>query len=86
MVAALARELPDDTVCFNGAVSFIPVTAFLLARATHAPGLIWVASSIAVDPRPERIGESTLATPSGAAPRCCRARPPISGPTPSRDG
>jgi glutaconate CoA-transferase, subunit B len=60
MVAALARELPDDTVCFNGAVSFVPVTAFLLARATHAPGLIWVASSIAVDPRPERIGESTL--------------------------
>ena len=36
MVAALARELPDDTVCFNGAVSFIPVTAFLLDDSNAA--------------------------------------------------
>lgn len=60
VVAALARELPDDTVAFNGAVSFVPVCAFLLARALHAPNLIWVAGSIAVDPRPTSIGESTL--------------------------
>ena len=60
VVAALARELPDDTTAFNGAVSFIPVCAFLLARATHAPNLVWAASSIAVDPRPPAIPESTL--------------------------
>jgi glutaconate CoA-transferase, subunit B len=60
MIAALARELPDDTRAFNGAASFIPVCAFLLARETHAPDLVWVASSIAVDPRPPRIPESTL--------------------------
>jgi glutaconate CoA-transferase subunit B len=60
VVAALARELPDDTVAFNGAVSFVPVCAFMLARATHAPNLIWVASSIAVDAQPVAIGESTL--------------------------
>jgi glutaconate CoA-transferase subunit B len=60
VVTALARELPDDTVAFNGAVSFVPVCSFLLARATHAPNLVWVASSIAVDARPRAIGESTL--------------------------
>jgi glutaconate CoA-transferase, subunit B len=60
VVTALARELTNDTVAFNGAVSFVPVCAFLLARATHAPKLIWVAGSIAVDPQPASIGESTL--------------------------
>jgi glutaconate CoA-transferase, subunit B len=60
VVAALAREFPDDTVAFNGAVSFVPVCALLLARATHAPNLVWAASSIAVDPRPPAIPESTL--------------------------
>lgn len=60
MVATLARELPNDTRAFNGAVSFIPVCAFMLARATHAPDLVWVAGSIAVDPRPASIPESTL--------------------------
>jgi glutaconate CoA-transferase subunit B len=60
MIAALARELPNDTRAFNGAASFIPVCAFMLARETHAPDLVWVASSIAVDPHPPRIPESTL--------------------------
>jgi len=60
MIAALARELPNDTRAFNGAASFIPVCAFMLARATHAPDLVWVAGSIAVDPYPERVPESTL--------------------------
>lgn len=62
LVAALARELPDDTRAFNGAVSFVPVCAFMLARATHAPNLTWVAGSIAVDPQPSEIPESTLAS------------------------
>lgn len=60
VVTALARELSDDTVAFNGAVSFVPVCAFLLARASHAPNLVWVASSIAVDAQPAAVGESTL--------------------------
>ena len=38
----------------------MPVCAFLLARETHAPDLVWVASSIAVDPTPPRIPELTL--------------------------
>jgi glutaconate CoA-transferase, subunit B len=60
VVAALARELPNDTRAFNGAVSFVPACAYLLARATHAPDLVWVAGSIGVDPRPKAIPESTL--------------------------
>jgi glutaconate CoA-transferase subunit B len=60
MVVELARRFDNTTRAFNGAVSFIPVCAYLLARATHAPDLVWAASSIAVDPHPPRIGESTL--------------------------
>jgi len=60
MIATLARELTNDTRAFNGAVSFVPVCAYLLARRTHAPELVWGASSIAIDADPAAIPESTL--------------------------
>jgi glutaconate CoA-transferase subunit B len=60
MVVTLAREFTDETRAFNGAVSFIPVCAYLLARKTHAPGLVWAASSIAVDADPTQLAGSTL--------------------------
>ena len=60
VVTALASAFDDDNRAFNGAASFVPVAALMLARATHAPGLTWVAGSIAVDPRPAAIPESTL--------------------------
>jgi len=60
MIATLAREFDDSTRAFNGAVSYIPVCAYLLARRTHAPGLVWAASSIAIDADPVQLGESTL--------------------------
>ena len=60
MVCALAAELTDDTRVFNGAASFIPIAAFMLARATHAPGLTWAAGSIGVDAHPREIPESTI--------------------------
>jgi len=60
MVVTLARAFDNSVRAFNGAVSFIPVSAFQLARATHAPGLVWVASSLGVDPYPSKIPESTL--------------------------
>ncbi|MEQ8716802.1 MAG: CoA-transferase [Acidimicrobiales bacterium] len=60
MVVTFSRALPNDTKAFNGAVSFIPVCAYLLARRTHAPDLVWAASSIAIDADPAEIGESTL--------------------------
>ncbi|TDJ64046.1 MAG: CoA-transferase subunit beta, partial [Proteobacteria bacterium] len=43
--------------------SFIPVAAFMLARATHAPELIWLASSVGLEPRPQGIPASTLEAP-----------------------
>lgn len=60
MVVTLARDFTNDTRAFNGAVSFIPVAAYLLARRTHAPDLVWAASSIAIDADPPHLGESTL--------------------------
>ena len=45
MVVTLARQFDNSTRSFNGAVSFIPVCAYLLARKTHAPELVWAASS-----------------------------------------
>ena len=60
MVVTLARQFSNATRAFNGAVSFIPVCAYLLARKTHAPELVWAASSIAIDADPGRLGESTL--------------------------
>lgn len=60
MVSALAAELTDETRVFNGAASFIPIAAFMLARATHAPGLTWAAGSIGVDAHPAEIPESTI--------------------------
>lgn len=63
MVTTLAAYFRDgDQVC-NGMASFIPVAAFMLARLTHAPGLVWIASSVGVEPRPERIPASTLEAP-----------------------
>ncbi|MBM3676520.1 MAG: hypothetical protein FJW96_01355 [Actinobacteria bacterium] len=60
MVVTLAREFTNETSAFNGAVSFVPVCAYLLARKTHAPDLVWAASSIAIDANPKAIPESTL--------------------------
>lgn len=60
MIATLAREFTNETRAFNGAVSFVPVCAYLLARRTHAPDLVWAASSIAVDADPAAIPQSTL--------------------------
>ena len=60
MVVTLAREFTNETQAFNGAVSFIPICAYLLARETHAPDLVWAAGSIAIDADPPRLAESTL--------------------------
>ena len=43
MVVTLARAFTNETRAFNGAVSFVPVCAYLLARRTHAPELVWAA-------------------------------------------
>jgi glutaconate CoA-transferase subunit B len=63
MVAALARQFSDGEQVVNGAASFVPVAAILLARETHAPGLVWLASAVGLDARPRRIPASTLEAP-----------------------
>ena len=63
MIATLAATLDNDDQACNGMASFIPVIAFQLARLTHAPDLVWLASSIGLDARPDRVPASTLEAP-----------------------
>jgi len=63
MCTTLAAQFHDgDEVC-NGMASFIPVAAIMLARETHAPGVVWLAGAAGVDPRPDRVPASTLEAP-----------------------
>lgn len=63
MVTVLADQFRNGDQTTNGMASFIPVAAFMLARLTHAPELIWLASSGGLEPRPDRIPASTLEAP-----------------------
>ena len=63
MVAALARQFEDSDQACNGAASFLPVCAIQLARATHAPNLVWLAGAVGLDARPRRVPASTLESP-----------------------
>ncbi|MEE8339072.1 MAG: CoA-transferase [Xanthomonadales bacterium] len=63
MVTVLATQFRDGDQCCNGMASFIPVAAFMLAGLTHAPDLVWLASSGGLESRPNRIPASTLEAP-----------------------
>ena len=63
MITVLADQFHDGEQTTNGMASFIPVAAFMLARMTHAPELVWLASSGGLEPRPNRIPASTLEAP-----------------------
>jgi glutaconate CoA-transferase subunit B len=63
MVVALAAQFEDADQACNGAASFLPVCAFQLARATHAPNLVWLAGAVGLDARPRRVPASTLEAP-----------------------
>ena len=63
MITVLADQFRNGDQTTNGMASFIPVAAFMLARLTHAPELIWLASSGGLEPRPDRIPASTLEAP-----------------------
>jgi len=63
MISVLADQFRNGDQACNGMASFLPVAAFMLARLTHAPELIWIASSVGLEPRPERIPASTLEAP-----------------------
>jgi len=63
MVTVMAAQFRNGDQCCNGMASFIPVAAFMLARLTHAPDLVWLSSSGGLESRPERIPASTLEAP-----------------------
>jgi glutaconate CoA-transferase subunit B len=60
MVATLAHQFTDADIMLNGTVSYIPVSAFMLARETHAPKMTWVAGAVGVDADPGFIIGNTL--------------------------
>lgn len=63
MIAYLASCFHDDDQACNGMASFLPVSAFMLARLTHAPDLVWLAGALGLDPRPAKVPASTLESP-----------------------
>lgn len=63
MIAVLASLFEDGDQACNGMASFLPVSAFMLARLTHAPDLIWLAGAAGLEPRPAKVPASTLEAP-----------------------
>jgi glutaconate CoA-transferase subunit B len=63
LVTTLAAEFGNDDQACNGMASFIPVCAFMLAKRTHAPDLVWLAGALGLEPRPDRVPASTLEAP-----------------------
>lgn len=63
IITVLTDQFHNGDQATNGMSSFIPVAAFMLARLTHAPDLIWLASTAGLEPRPQRIPASTLEAP-----------------------
>lgn len=60
MIAYLASTLENSDQACNGMASFLPVSAFMLARLTHAPDIMWLAGAAGLDPRPAKVPASTL--------------------------
>jgi glutaconate CoA-transferase subunit B len=60
MAVAMSRLLRDGETVFHGVASPLPLVAILLARATHAPHLLYLNITGSVDPVPERLPRSTV--------------------------
>jgi glutaconate CoA-transferase subunit B len=63
MIARLAACFENGDQACNGMASFLPVIAFSVARATHAPELVWLAGAIGLEARPTKVPASTLEAP-----------------------
>lgn len=61
MAVAMARLLHDGETVFHGVASPLPMVAILLAKRSHAPGLIYVNITGSVDPSPATLPRSTVA-------------------------
>lgn len=60
MACVMARLLSNGEMVFHGVASNLPMVAILLARATHAPRVVYLNITGAVDPRPTSLPKSTV--------------------------
>jgi glutaconate CoA-transferase, subunit B len=59
MAVAMARLLRDGERVFHGVASPLPMVAILVAKATHAPDLIYINITGSVDPHPAVLSRSS---------------------------
>jgi glutaconate CoA-transferase subunit B len=60
MAVAMSRLLRDGELAFHGVASPLPMVAILLAKATHAPNLVYLNITGSVDPTPDHLPRSTV--------------------------
>jgi len=60
MVVSMARLLRDGETVFHGVASPLPMVAILLAKALHAPDLVYLNITGSIDPIPETLPISTV--------------------------
>lgn len=60
MAVTMSRLLRDGETVFHGVASPLPLVAILLAKATHAPHLVYLNITGSVDPAPVRLPRSTV--------------------------
>lgn len=60
MAVAIARLLRDGETVFHGVASPLPMVAILLAKAMHAPDLVYLNITGGIDPTPETLPVSTV--------------------------
>jgi len=60
MAVAMSRLLRDGELVFHGVASPLPMIAILLAKATHAPNLVYLNITGSVDPTPSHLPHSTV--------------------------
>jgi len=60
MAVAMSRLLRDGELAFHGVASPLPMVAILLAKATHAPNLVYLNITGSIDPTPGHLPHSTV--------------------------
>jgi glutaconate CoA-transferase subunit B len=60
MAVAMSRLLRDGERVFHGVASPLPMVAILLAKATHAPNLVYLNITGSIDPSPAYLPRSTV--------------------------
>jgi glutaconate CoA-transferase, subunit B len=60
MAVAMSRLLRDGELAFHGVASPLPMVAILLAKAMHAPHLVYLNITGSIDPRPGHLPRSTV--------------------------